>query len=54
MNEKRIIYSFEPTREVRKLVRKEMRDRGGKRRGLLREVLNDSVRDGLVPLKATK
>ncbi len=47
MNSKRTIYSFEPTSEVRRLVRKEMRDRGGKRRGLLREVLNDSVRAGL-------
>lgn len=41
---KRTIWTFEPEADVRSLLAKEMRRRGGKRRGLLRTIINDCLR----------
>lgn len=47
---KRTIWTFEPANDVRSLLTKEMRRRGGKRRGLLRSIINDCLRAQLLPL----
>lgn len=44
---KRTIWTFEPDRDVASLLGKEMRRRGGKRRGLLRSIINDCLRANL-------